>query len=147
MAEFGPSVLDETGEIDRAELARRVFADPADLARLEAVTHPLVREAAEARIAASQSDIVVYEAIRLVESGAADRCDEVWVVTAPRTTRIARLTSSRGMCAQDAERRIAAQPEDAFYRDRATLVIENGGPPEELRRIVAAEIQRLRGSP
>jgi len=144
--EFGPRVLDRTGEIDRAELARRVFADPADLARLEAVTHPLVREAAEARIAATRSDLVAYEAIRLIESGAAARCDEVWVVTATRAARVARLAVSRGMSPEDAKRRISAQPEDAFYRENATVVIENDGTPDALRCIVAREVARLRGS-
>jgi dephospho-CoA kinase len=51
VAEFGPDILRDDGEIDRGRLGARVFANPAELARLEAIVHPAVGQAIEEQIA------------------------------------------------------------------------------------------------
>lgn len=127
---FGPSVMAPDGTLDRAALGRVVFADPARLRELEAIVHPAVRPAILARIAeaeASGAPAVVLEAIKLVEGGLAELCDEVWLVTCSASAQRERL-GIRGTAPDDAERRITAQ---AGLVDRlrpaATRVIDTSG--------------------
>jgi dephospho-CoA kinase len=106
---FGEGVRGSDGNLDRAALARIVFSDGAALRALEAIVHPLVRPrilaAIEAAVA-SDAPAIVIEAIKLVEGGLAELCDEVWWVScAGQRERLL----GRGMSPDDADRRIAAQ--------------------------------------
>ncbi len=108
---FGPEILGPDGALDRGALGRRVFADPAELRALEAITHPAIRprllEAIETARAAAPPAVVV-EAIRLVEGGYADLFDEVWLVVCDPAAQRARL-AGRGVEPAEIERRIASQ--------------------------------------
>src|SRR4029079_1599586 len=110
IAAFGDAVrLD--GRLDRAALARVVFADPEALNRLEAIVHPVVRVRILALIAEADADgapAVVIEAIKLVEGGLSALCDETWLVTCAPTVQRERVMD-RGASAEDADRRIARQ--------------------------------------
>jgi dephospho-CoA kinase len=109
LARFGDAVRSTDGTLDRAALARIVFADPEALRALEAIVHPLVRPRILAAVDAARErhvPAVAIEAIKLVEGGLADLCDEVWWVACDDQRR--RLTG-RGMDPADADRRIAAQ--------------------------------------
>ena len=110
-ARFGDGVFDPSGELDRAALARLVFDDRAALADLERIVHPLVRERVEEALASAaveHTPFVAVEAIKLVEGGLAERCDEVWLVQCGPRTQRERLRA-RGADALDVEQRIAAQ--------------------------------------
>ena len=128
---FGPTVLRGDGALDRAALARIVFADPAALARLEAIVHPAVRPRILEAIAAAEGmsrPAVVVEAIKLVEGGLASLCDEVWLVTCDPSEQLARLIA-RGADRADAEARIATQSDIAErLSTAATRVIDTSGP-------------------
>jgi dephospho-CoA kinase len=140
---FGTSVLREDGSIDRARLGRMVFSDRAALAELEAIVHPGTRRRIYERLAKSQAEVVVIEAIKLLEGPLADQADSIWVVTAPRDVRIRRLMEERGLSAADAEQRVDAQnPEEDKVR-RATVVLVNDGSLDDLRRQVEAAWHRL----
>jgi dephospho-CoA kinase len=81
---FGTDLLRDDGSLDRAALGRIVFGDPAALRDLEAIVHPAVRPRILAAIAAADeedADIVIIEAIKLVEGGLAELCNEVWLIT------------------------------------------------------------------
>ena len=139
---FGPDVLLPDGSLDRPALGRRVFADPEQLARLNAIVHPLVgeryaREHAEAE--ASGARVAVHDVALLVESGLAERYDAVVVVAASPQTQLDRLVRLRGMDEQDARARIAAQAPLADKLAVATHVIHNDGPLEQL----APQVDRL----
>ena len=142
VAAFGPGVAGVDGGLDRGALAATVFRDPAALARLEALTHPLVRPRLEAAVAAAQSagaPAVVIEAIKLVEGGYGTACDEVWLVTCEPAAQAQRL-AGRGVAAPDAARRVTAQGD---IRGRlvsaATRVLTTDGSPDEARaRALAA---------
>lgn len=137
VAEFGPGVLRPDGSLDRAELGRRVFADPRARARLEAVTHPLVR-AESSRLArqAPRDAIVVHDVPLIVEKRLQDRYDLVVVVGADEDARVGRLVRERGMSAPDARARIGAQADDAERRAVADVWIDNSGTQAELRAAV-----------
>jgi len=147
---FGDAVRVGDGTLDRAALARIVFSDPAALARLEAILHPLVRERILAGIAdAADGDApaVVVEAIKLVEGGLARLCDEVWLVTCSSAVQRERVVE-RGASPDDADRRIAAQEGlTARLRPAATRVIDTTGPLGDARaRVAAAWHEALRAS-
>jgi dephospho-CoA kinase len=136
---FGPGVLTADGSLDRPALAGIVFADPAARRTLDAIVHPLVRaRAAELEAVAPSGAVVVHDVPLLVESGQASSYDLVLVVQADPETRVARLVQ-RGLTADDARARIAAQATDEQRRAVADVVLDNSGTPEQL----AAQVDRF----
>lgn len=125
VVEFGRYILDEDFEIDRGRLGNIVFCDPQALAHLESITHPTVKREVEKWIAASKAGVVAVEAIKLVESGIADNCDAVWVVTASEDIQLQRLMTKRKMSGPKAMLRIEAQPPQEEKIARANVVIDN----------------------
>jgi dephospho-CoA kinase len=137
VAAFGAELLTGTGELDRAAMARVVFSDPDARRRLEAIVHPRVRAATEARVAAAPADaIVVNELPLLVEAGLAGAYDLIVVVLAGVDLRVARLVRDRGMAETEVRARIAAQATDEQRRAVADVVITNDGSLAELRSTV-----------
>ncbi len=133
VAAFGPAIVGPSGVIDRKALGAIVFAEAAQLARLEAIVHPAVFVLAQQALDATDAPVVVIEAIKLLESGRLLRlCDEVWVVVADEATQIRRLMESRGMDDTEARRRMAAQSPQAEKVKQADRVIDNSGSPAEL---------------
>ncbi|MFJ5924265.1 dephospho-CoA kinase [Kitasatospora sp. NPDC092948] len=133
VAEFGPDVLLPDGSLDRPALGRIVFADPARLAALNAVVHPLVRaRSAELEAAAGPDAIVVHDVPLLAENGLAPLYDLVVVIDVPDAERLRRLTALRGMPESEALARMAAQ---ATREDRlavADLILDNSGDLDHL---------------
>jgi dephospho-CoA kinase len=143
VAAFGPEVLRDDGAVDRARLGAVVFSDPAALARLEELVHPAVIEEVMRRIDASDADVVVVEAIKLIEAGMAETCDAVWVTTCPTSLRVERLVVERGMSPEEARRRVVAQPPQAEKIARADVVIDTSGDLAHTRAQVEAAWGRL----
>jgi dephospho-CoA kinase len=131
--EFGPEVLGQDGGLDRPALGRLVFGDEAARRRLEAIVHPRVRARSAELIAAAPPDAVVVNDIPLlVESGIGAGFDLVVVVLASEQTRLRRLAQARGMTAEEARARMAAQATDEQRRAAADVVLENDGSREDL---------------
>ena len=146
VARFGADLVRDDGSLDRGALGRQVFADPAALRDLEAIVHPAVRPRIVAAMDRAKIDgavAVVVEAIRLVEGGLAEVCDEVWLVTCDPAIQHARLVG-RGTRADDADQRIAAQAGlEARVGPAATRVIDTSGGHAETRAIVDAAFDAL----
>jgi dephospho-CoA kinase len=147
-ARFGPSLRRPNGELDRSALGRIVFADEEALTALESIVHPAVRPRILARIdgaAKGAADAVIIEAIKLVEGGLADVCDEVWLVTCDPSTQLERLVG-RGSDEADAASRIATQGDiDGRLRPRSTRVIDTSRDRAATRqRVEAAFDEALR---
>ena len=139
---FGPAVRAADGRIDRPALGGIVFADPAALKDLEAILHPGVRAEIRRRLAASTAPVFVVDAIKLIEGGLAREMDAVWVVVCPRSEQVRRLMAERGMTAEQAETRIAAQgPQEEKVR-HATVVIDNGGTLADTERQVDTALMK-----
>jgi dephospho-CoA kinase len=133
IAEFGDDVRAADGSLDRGGLAAQVFTSTVSLARLEAIVHPLVRARRAELLAQSPQDAVVVEDVPLlVEKGMAGDFDLVVVVTAPVDVRVERLTSRRGLDAEDVRNRIAAQATDEQRAAVADVIIDNSGAPGDL---------------
>jgi len=146
VARFGPGVLGPDGELDRAALARIVFADGAALDELNAIVHPLVgSRSAELAAAVPPGAVVVHDIPLLAENGLADRFDTVVVVEADREIRLARL-AERGLTRAEAEARMAAQATDEQRRAIADEIVRNDGDLDSLARQIDRLWDRLLGS-
>ena len=146
VAEFGPQILAADGTLDRAALGARVFPDPAALARLNAIVHPLiggrtVELTADAERA--QVGVLVHDVPLLVEGGLHGSYDVVVVVDAAPEVQLDRLTRLRGMTEAEARDRMARQATRADRLAVADVVLANEGTPRELERQVDALWQRL----
>ena len=140
---FGEEILRPDRSIDRGLLGAIVFKDKQALRDLERATHPLVIARAREILQAANPRIAVYEAIKLLESGSAAYCDEVWVVTASRETQIQRLVTSRGLTREDAIIRVDAQPPQDEKIALAFVVLVNDGELSQLVQDVQREWSRV----
>jgi dephospho-CoA kinase len=138
-----PGVMRE-GRIDRALLGARVVGDPAALARLEAIVHPLVGAAREAFLDHARklnAPLAVVDIPLLFETGAEDAFDALIVVTAPADVQRARVLARPGMTAEKFEALLARQTPDAEKRRRADYLIDTGKGLEaargQVRRLIA----------
>ncbi len=140
---FGPAVLAPDGAIDRSVLGRIVFNEAAALADLDALTHPAVVADIRRQLEAIDTKVAVVDAVKLVESGLADDCDELWVVTCPADVEVHRLMQRNGIDRVEAARRVASQPSLEPKLARAAAIIDNGGDLDATRAQVAARWRAL----
>ncbi len=124
---FPDAIVD--GVVDRGRLAQAVLGDPQALKRLEAIVHPLVREAERAFVAehrAAGTPLVVLDIPLLFEVGGEDRVDRIAVVTAPFEVQRERVLARPGMTEEKFSAILAKQLPDAEKRARADFVIDTG---------------------
>jgi dephospho-CoA kinase len=140
---FGKWILAHDGQVDRAKLARIVFADPDALIQLEAIIHPLVRQAVDLLIKRSSQKVIVVEAIKLIEGPLRQACDTIWVTYAPKEVQISRLTRKRGMSTAVAHQRVNSQPPQNEKVKVANTVIHNENSFEDTWNQVTVAWQSL----
>ena len=129
---FGPTILTGDGALDRAALAERVFGDPGDRSRLEAITLPRIAQVAAHRMEeAGPGGVAVYDVPLLVEQAMEDLFDCVLVIETPPVLRLARL-QSRGLSRQETDRRMAGQADDEERRRVADVLLLNNGTETDL---------------
>lgn len=121
-------ICDETGRIDRKKLGNVVFGDPEALLDLNAITHRFVGVEMDSRIRRAEAEGrpgVAIDAIGLVESGLAEQCDARVAVIAPAEVRIRRIMARENISEAYARKRVAAQKDEAFFRDNCDYTLEN----------------------
>ena len=121
------------GALQRKALGKRVFADPSELAALNAITHPRVKEAILAMLPPTPS-LVAIDAIGLFEGGLAELCHITVAVTAPEGDRIRRLMAREDITREYAAARIAAQPGNEEFSEKCSYTLENQGSREDFQR-------------
>ncbi|MDO5444550.1 MAG: L-threonylcarbamoyladenylate synthase [Eubacteriales bacterium] len=134
--------------VDRKKLSGIVFEDADKLCRLNEVTHPFVVSAVKDLIrqqAMNGKKIFVIDASELIGSGADLLCSVTVSVLAPLEDRIQRIMNRDGLSRFDAEKRIKAQHEDAFYSENTMYSIGNDGTFEEYRKKVLDLLNNLIG--
>jgi dephospho-CoA kinase len=144
-----PGVVDPSGQLDRAALGRRVFADPAERRALEAIVHPRIREEVARRteaLARAGVTVVLYDAALLIENELHRGMDGVILVSAPEAVQRARLAARDGLDDLAITARLSAQLPLADKRAHATWVVENGGSLDETRAQVRRIWEQIRGS-
>jgi dephospho-CoA kinase len=143
---WGQGIFDAAGRVERAAVARIVFAEPPDgpreLAFLEQLTHPRIaariRQLLSEWAAEGRVSVAVLDAAVLLEAGWDRLCDEIIFVESSRTTRIDRARK-RGWKEGHLDARERAQLPVDEKRRRADWVIANDRSPAE----TAAQVQRL----
>ena len=133
---FGDGIVAADGSLNRGALGAIVFPDPDALRDLDRITHPAVIAEVDRRVNAIPGGVVVLDAVKLVESGHADRCDAVWVVVANPDEQVTRLMKRNSLLADEARRRVAAQAPIEPKLARANRVIDNSGSREGTRNQV-----------
>jgi dephospho-CoA kinase len=129
--DFGAGVLQADGKLDRQALGAVVFGDADRRRRLEAITHPRIRERFARRLQALADErfdgIVIFDAAVIVESGNWKTMDQLVVVVADDATQIARLQARDGIGREEALRRIGSQMPVSEKAKLAHYVIDNSG--------------------
>lgn len=137
---FGNEILDGDGEIDRAKMAKAVFADPGLRIKVNGILHPLVNAFIMEEIrkvrAMSSEYILFIEAALLIENGYKEIVDELWYIYASSATRRQRLKETRGYSDERIDGIFAGQLTDGEFREAADLVIDNDGDIDEALRQV-----------
>jgi dephospho-CoA kinase len=136
VAEFGSDILDANGRLDRARMRTRVFADPEQRKRLEAITHPAIRAELAARAQRAQGPYQIHVIPLLIESGRAELYDRVLLVDASEEAQLKRLLSRDGSSPEQAQQILAAQASRDDRLDAADDVIVNTGTLQDLQQFV-----------
>jgi len=151
VTEFGRDVVTATGELDRKKLGAIVFANPERRRRLEAITHPAIRDRFLARLdeLAEQGfvGLVVFDAAVMIESGNYKNMDRLVVVVTDEATQMARLRGRDGTDVPENQRKISSQMPLADKARLADYVIDNSGTreatAEQVRRVFVALMAEL----
>ena len=140
---FGPGVLDDRGQLDRAAMRRRVFADDMARRQLEAITHPRVRSWLRERAGADHGPYCLLAIPLLAENIAHYRwVDRILVVDATEQAQLARLIRRDGIDEPLARRMIERQARREERLALADDVIENHGEEAALDAAVASLHER-----
>jgi dephospho-CoA kinase len=127
--EFGTSFLKMDGEIDRAALAKIVFADPENVKKINAITHPNVKTYTLQEIKrlskTNRYEAVLVETALLFEAKFDEFCDETWCVYASTETRKRRLYETRGYSMEKIDSILSNQDKDQYVLSHCTYAIEN----------------------
>lgn len=127
---FGDGIIAADGTLDRKALARTAFANERNTAKLNSIFHPAVNVVIDESVteALKTYDVAVVDAAAIIESGYADKCSMLAVVTAPEDVRLLRITERDSISREDALIRINAQKPDDFYFSKADFIIRNYEP-------------------
>ncbi len=143
-SEFGEAFVAPDGSLDRAKMRSLVFADDQAKARLEAITHPLIREETLRETIAASGPYVLTVVPLLVESGAwKSRFDRVLVVDCSVETQIARVMRRNGFTRNQVQAIIARQAtREARLAAADDVLVNEDRPPE----VLADEVRQLHES-
>ena len=134
------------GELDRKALGALVFSDPEALAKLNAVTHPLILDEMQAQIAEAEKSgapVVVLDVPLLFETGFDRLCDEVWCAWIPKKLQLERLMARNALTRAEAESRIGSQMSAWEKRRRSDRYIDTRGTKDESAAKVSAMYEEL----
>lgn len=137
------------GKVDREKLGQRVIGNAAAMRKLEAIVHPLVRQAEErflAEAARQGATVAVLDIPLLFETEGDKRCDAVVVVSAPSGTQRARVLERPGMTEQKFQALAGKQMPDADKRARADFIVDSGQGYEAARqqvREILAQVAKM----
>jgi dephospho-CoA kinase len=146
--EFGASLIDPRGALDRDRMRAQAFGDVSTRRRLESILHPLIGIEAERQFTASAAPVVVFDVPLLVESGRwRDRVDRVLVIDCDEATQIDRVMHRSGWSRDAVVAVIAQQSPRAARRAAADAVIHNDGITLEQLQAEVAMLWALWNAP
>ncbi|MGB9991352.1 dephospho-CoA kinase [Pseudoduganella rhizocola] len=128
LAEFGADFEDRDGALDRAKMRALVFSDPGAKRRLEAILHPMIREAVFAEAQLATGPYVIFDIPLLVESGSwKSRVHRVLVVDCPETLQLQRVMARNGLSEEQVRAIMSAQASRQARLAAADDIVDNSG--------------------
>ena len=148
--QFGDSILDQAGALDRKKLAGIVFKSNDKRQLLNSIIHPLVIESQNTWLAARESEdpsgIAIVDAALMIESGGYQRFDKLIVVWCQPDIQLSRLINRDGLSRSEAEDRISAQMAQDEKKSYADYLIDTSNSFEDTSRQVAETFSSLKAS-
>ena len=132
----------EDGQLQRKKLGSVVFSDESALLDLNKITHSAIKEEVLRRLE-SRPKLAAIDAIALFEGGLAELCGITVAVTAPAEVRVQRLMKRDSISENYARSRIAAQHDEAWFRQRCDWILENNGTEIQFREKCLAFLENL----
>ena len=146
--EFGPGILKPDGAIDRKALGRIVFSDPAAREKLNAITHPRIRERIKEeteRLLSEGARLIVLDVALLIETGVRYEVDKIIVVFAENAQQIERLMERDSLTREEALKRLSCQMDINEKVKYADYVIDNSGSKDKTIEQTRALFSELDG--
>ncbi len=140
---FGDGVIQAGKRIDRARLAKIVFADKKALTRLNNIVHPELIRQIKRRIKKSGKKIIILDAALIIEAGLRKMVDRLVVVTAKKSQQILRGQKSSGFNRDEIARIMKSQISQGAKSRFADFIIDNSGSMEKTRKQVSAIRRKL----
>ena len=143
---FGDTIVAPDGAIDRKKLGSIVFADPKELAKLNAIVHPRMKGMMRERLQEMEAEgltVAVIEAAILLEAGWDDLTDEIWVTVAPPEIAARRVAERSNLPLEQVLERINAQMTNEERTQRADVIIDTSGDMDDTRRQAAERWKEL----
>lgn len=144
VATFGQFIVGADKRINRQMLGQMVFGNPEAMKKLEAITHPIIRQAVDALVKRSKQRVIVIEAIKLLDGDLKDWVDSVWVVNASKASQYKRLVGQRKMSEADAKQRILSQSPQENKVKQANVVIQNDSDVEKTWKQVQLQWEEIK---
>lgn len=142
---LGSEIIESDGQINKAVMADKIFADRQLLMQVNAIIHPAVREFLMERLALAKkrgdTELFFVEAALLIETGYAQTVDELWYVHADRDIRARRLFAARGYSVEKADSIMEKQLSEEEFRKHCDFVIDNSGSLEESYRQIDKKLE------
>ena len=145
--EFGEDILNADGSLDRGLLASRAFTNKDTTQRLNNITHPRINQRTQELFDEARengAEAVIYDMPLLIDKGLHKDMDATIVVHAAEHVRLERLTTKRGLDADDVRRRINAQIDDETRKQHADILLDNNGTEEDLTKQIADAVDKIK---
>lgn len=133
---FGAQVVNALGAIDKPVLASIVFTDEKELAKLNALIHPLLENDFQEWVLKQNTSLIVKEAAILFEAGFDKSVDKILTISAPIDQRIDRVIKRDGVSRQQVLDRISKQWTDQQREAKSDFVIRNANEDMILAKIL-----------
>ena len=132
----------ENGVLQRKKLGAVVFSNEKALLDLNAITHAAVKKEV-LWMMPPIPELVAIDAIGLFEGGLAELCDVTVAVTAPAEDRVKRLMARDGITEEYARKRIGAQHEESWFREKCDRVLVNDGTRQNFQKKCLAFLRQI----
>ena len=145
---FGSDIINSDGSCNRKLLAKRAFSSRENTDILNSVTHPAIisRVQEYIDIYSKDSEVIIFDAPQLFESGSDKMCDKIIAVVAPVDVRLKRIMSRDGISESDVLMRMKAQLDEDFFRANADYIIDGSKPLKDVQRQFEEIMKKVMGT-
>ena len=145
---FGSDIINSDGSCNRKLLAKRAFSSRENTDILNSVTHPAIisRVQEYIDIYSKDSEVIIFDAPQLFESGSDKMCDKIIAVVAPVDVRLKRLVSRDGISESDVLMRMKVQLDEDFFRANADYIIDGSKPLKDVQRQFEEIMKKVMGT-